>query len=284
MNRYQKEAEKLPSLSYISNSKIAAVLESPELFWARYFGGVKQKTTQAMEDGHMLHQAVLEPEVFRKNRTIHNFDSFRTKEAKMWREETLKFNPNALIMSKEEAQEVENIIEAVWAHEYAGKILAQAVTERHGYAEDPDLGLLYSRTDIHTAEGMIGDLKFVRSCNPSKFLNEQFNEGWYTQLAFYDHVDGLIHNRKNYGNRFYIAVEKNPPYIVRVFPLDKQFEKMGEIMWRKGAAKLKELLAIGGDGQRGVWFAESNSLTELTPKLWMLDSQPEFTDLISIGG
>lgn len=284
MKGYQQGPANLPSMSYLSFGKIATMLDDPAKFWAKYFKGYKKEPTAAMIQGRILHEAVLMPEEFNKNAIVHTFKDFRTNAAKDWKKETLEVNPNAIICSQEEKQEILDIVDAVRSHPRAGRILQASSLERHGYAEDGEFGLLYSRPDFITSDGIKGDLKFVQSVNDHAFRYQMFDALWHMQLCFYGHVDHLITGNENEEDKCFIVVEKEFPYVTEVKTLDRSFEGMGNILWRRGAAQIRDHLARGPNGEREVWFAKHNGLSELSPTLNMLERDEEFKQFIGIGG
>ena len=259
------------------------MLEAPAKFYARYAEGIEGHKTKAMVDGEILHEWTLRPEEFEKRVVIHRFKDFRTKAAQDWRESQ---PANALVMSEFQRDEYRKIVDRVWENSLARSLLDKARKEHHGYAKDPVTGLwLYSRPDFITTDALIGELKFVESSDYDDFLRQQFFERWYMQGGFYNMVDGLIRGEHREQNFFYIAVEKAYPHIVEVYPLGIQYEVMAERKIRKGidliAHYMKEDPAMAN---RLAWPGYVGKAKELKPTYGHLTSDPDFNDLIEIGG
>lgn len=287
VNEYRDSELTLPTLSYISNSKLQIMLDEKrgkEAFWARYFQGKKDEPTAPMIKGRMLHEAILQPELFSKNVVDCPYENFRTKEAQKWREETEKHNQNAIILKKEEKEDVLAIVDSVRSHAKAGPIIDQALKERFGYAVHPIYGVLLSRTDIHTKEGMISDLKIMSDNSRRSFAIQKYKMKWPVQLAHYDKVDGLINNRENKGNRFYITVKDEYPFTTRVYPETPTWEMMGNVEWEIGANMIREAMLESPSGDKKVWFRDSEELVEVEPELWMVNSRPEFVAAAGVTG
>jgi hypothetical protein len=288
MNCYEKEPRNLPSLSYISNSKISCMLDGQQHFHMRYFKGYRKPPTPAMVKGKQLDQAILHPQLFEKNLTNHDFKDWRTKESQKWREETMASNPNAIILGKDEIQEYRDIIDSVHSHKIAGAILKNNLQDRYGYAADDDFGLLMSALDIRTGDGLIGDLKAVNDVDLFHFTRKCYEMRWFMQLAFYQHVDKLITGNQEKDNCFFIAVDTSaPPYTTEVITFDRQttdtdFYAMGETLWRSGALKIRNMLAGGPSGERHVWIDPTHEIKKIKPELWMV-GKPEFAGLIGVG-
>lgn len=170
------------------------------------------------------------------------------------------------------------------SHPRVSEIFSNLDWRRHGYATDPDLGLLYSETDLRTKDGMIGDVKVVQSVDTSAFNAQMFYMHWYVQLGFYGHVDSLIEKRPNRGNKFFMAVEKFFPYRTRIFTLPGDYDSMAEKIWRKGAEKIVALRAEDPTfSKREVWFRESHEIVDLFPEYKHVAYHPDFRDM-NLGG
>lgn len=271
--------------AYVSRSKIACVLKSPELFFARYGEKMKDEDTASRMRGRLLHAAVLEPQRFQANRIVHRYENFKTQAARDWKQRTLLEQPNALIVSTEEAFEFDRLVERVRSHKLAGPLIANARKEHHGYAVDPESGLLlYSIPDVITDHNEVADLKFIGSADPFDFNRQQFRELWFMQLAFYNHVHSLITGEKRSENTFFIAVEDKYPHRLEVLAMDKKYEEMGEALYRQGLTDLKEFLAEDPTITNfEVWRKRSNKAKALEPEYFMLNNDPRFQHLLGIG-
>ena len=283
---YFKTQQPMDRRAYISRSKLDLAIQGLEFFFATYGEGISTPSTPGQIEGQRLHRAVLEPEEWRRNRFVHRFADMRSPEAKDWVKRIERENPGALILSPQDDLRYARIADRVLSHRMAGNLIKRARTELHGYATCPRTGaLLYSRPDIITPEGWIGDLKFCRNVDAQDFNREQERSRYFMQLAFYNYVHSLIEGVQLSGNCFWIAVEIYYPHRLRVYTMHADFEKMGNCLWNGAMDKI--LACLGADPQMKnyeVWRAESNGASELSPELWMANKDPRFMDAIAVGG
>lgn len=282
---YYLESQTKDRRAYISRAKIATMLKGPEYFFARYGENLKDEDTPARARGRLLHRAVLEPRKFQATKVVHRFDSFKTAAAREWKQRLLMEQPDAMIMSADESFEIDRLVERVRTHKLAGRLIEAARREHHGYAVDPETGLLlYSLPDVITDHDEVADLKFIGSADPFEFNRQQFREMWFMQLAFYNHVHALITGVKRSENTFFIAVEDKYPHRIEVLTMDKKYEEMGECLFRQGLADLKEFLAADPNiSNFEVWRRRSNQAKGLEPEYFMLNNDPRFQHLLGFG-
>jgi hypothetical protein len=281
---YHSSALPIDRRNYISKAKIHLALNGMEKYFSVYGEGLRMPETEAMLRGRRLHQAVLEPELFRRNRFISKFENMNTEAAKAWAKQKLREYPDAKIMSLSEDLELNRLIDRVMSHPMAGPLIAKAMKEKHGYAKCPRTGLtLYSRPDIVTAEREIAELKFVKSVDEFQFTRQQFSERWNMQLAFYNHVDGLINGERIIGNCFYIAVDPVYPHPIRVFTLSPVFEQMGDVLVEEGIDKIQECLEKDPEMRNFEhWRTASYRASEIRPEYWMLNNDERFKKFIQL--
>lgn len=282
---YFTEAHKLDRKAYISRAKISSALEGMEYFFAEYREGIKRPVTPKMELGRKLHFMTLEREAFLRSRVIHRFDDLRSAKAQEWLKRINIEQPGATIMSLEDARRYDRIVDRIMSHKLAGRLIATAIKERHGYARCPDTGaLLYSRPDIKTPEGEIAELKFVQSADPFRFNRQQYQMRWFMQLAFYNYVDGLIEGERRRDNLLYIAVEDDYPHRLEVLPLDPDFEKMGNVLWMSGRDKILHCLRQDPNMENfEVWRQDSLKPKTLKPELFMINNDERFHGPMATG-
>lgn len=280
---YYKAPFMIDRRSYISNAKIQSILEAPAKFFARYGEGVEPKKTAAMEEGAILHEWALRPDEFERRVIIHRFKDFRTKESQEWKKNQAR---DALIMNEHERDKYRKIVDRLYENPLARDLLSKSKRESHGYANDPETGsLLYSRPDFNTTDEIIGELKFVASSEPDAFQRQQFNEGWFIQGGFYNYVDGLIRGEHRPQNFLYIAVEKLYPHITEIYPLGEVYEEMAMRKIRKGITLITEYMQKDPAlANRSMWPGYVGKAKELVPTYPQLASDPEFYDLIDLGG
>lgn len=283
---YFDKQQPMDRLGYVSKNKVAIALRGLEFFFTVYGEGKPMPETDALREGRMLHEAILEPELWRRNKQVYRMASNKSQEFRDWEKRVLREYPGSHIMSLQESLRYDRIIDKVMSHKMAGDLIRRAVKECHGYAVCPRTGAqLYSRPDIITPEGWMGELKFVKCIDQFEFNREQFKYKWFMQLAFYNFVDGEIRKRRLQGNCFYIAVEPFHPHRVFVHTLSSDFEKMGNIDWNEGMDKINACLKIDPQMRNyEVWRALSNRAAELKPEMWMMNNDERYRAAMAIGG
>lgn len=283
---YFQKAQPLDRRSYVSKAKLELALKGLEYFFAAYGEGIFQESTAAQVEGQRLHKAVLEPEEWRRTKFVHRYENFYSSEAKAWKQRVERENPGALIMSPMESLRYDRVVDRIMSHPLAGDLIRRSRTELHGYAKCPRTGaLLYSRPDILTPEGWIGDLKFVRNVDEFDFNRAQDRERWHMQLAFYNHVHALLTGQELSGNCFWIAVEPYYPHRLNVFTMKADFEKKGNVYWNLALDKI--LACLKQDPLMKnfeVWRAHSYRARELEPEPWMVMNDPLVMEQIAVGG
>lgn len=281
-NEYRARRLNLPRTGYISFSKIKTVLQAPEYLWAEYGMGRARDASPEMLESKRIDLLLLEPDTYRRMVVVDHSDNPWSAETRRLKAECKE--AGKILITAKQHQEDLDLQESVMSHPKVADIFANLDWRRHGYATDPELGLLYSETDLRTKDGMIGDIKAVKSVDRDAFNAQVFYMQWYVQLGFYGHVDSLIEKRVNRGNKFFVAVEKFFPYRTRIFTLPGDYDSMADKIWRKGAEKIAALRSEDPTfSKRDVWFRESHEIVDLFPEYKHVAYHPDFRD-IQLGG
>lgn len=283
---YFKERIDCDRKQYISRNKLDLALDGLEFFYTAYGEGIFPESTTAQIEGQRLHKAILEPLEWRRTKFVHRYENLYAPEAKAWVQRVERENPGCLIMSVHQSLKYDRIVERVMSHKLAGALIKNSRTELHGYAKCPRTGAwLYSRPDIITPQGWIGDLKFCRNVDEKQFNRDQFASRWYMQLAFYNFVHRLITGENLSGNCFWLAVEIKYPHRIRVHTMDTDYEKMGESSWTRAMDEILECLQKDPEMKNyEVWREKSNYAGAIRPEAWMAMSDQRFVDAIGTGG
>lgn len=267
---------------YLSNAKISLMLDSPGKYFARYGEGFKKEPTQAMIRGRMLHDAILRPDEFAAKCHTHTFKDFRTKAAQDWRSSILEKDPEAYILDAEGKEEIQRVVDSVYADPLVADLLKEGLNERFGYAELSGISAL-SRPDLVTKRGIIADLKIVRSVDAVKFNRQAFYEDWYIQLGFYNTVHGLISGRHSNQNACFIAVEAEYPHKVKVFTLSAKYEEMAETKIMKGIELIKMFMEKDPEFKnKRLWMEYDSGVVELEPTYGFISGDSDFSELIEL--
>lgn len=283
---YFQEPLPLDRRAYASKAKLELALQGLEYFFAAYGEGIFTPSTAKQVEAQRLHMAVLERDRWRRLKFVHRFESLKEPKAQEWVRRVQRENPGAVILNPYEDTRYQRIVDRVLSHPKAGAFIRDGRTELHGYARCPRTGmLLYSRPDVVTKQGWVGDLKFVDSVDDQAFNRAQYRNRWFLQLAFYNFVHGLITGEHVLENCFWIAVEHEYPHRVQVFTMEVDFEKMGLALMNHALDLVQECLAKDPEMKNfEVWRAHSYKARKLAPEPWMAMNNPLLMDAVSVGG
>ena len=191
----------------ISKSGLDKIAQSPAHF------RTATKETDAMRIGRIVHEYILEG---KQNYVLSQFDSFRTKDAREWRDaQTLP------ILTEQQRQEVFKMAMAVHKHEAVKKLLYNGQAEQTILFTEPTTGAACRcRPDYITKDNFILDLKTTDDASPAAFARSVRKYRYDVQAAFY--LDGVEYATGIRPEHFYfIAVEKSAPFGVGVYELSE---------------------------------------------------------------
>lgn len=187
-----------------------------------------------------------------------------------WQQFSLMANGKQTISAEDHATLV-GVSQAVHAHPFASKLLAQGVSEttvifdREVCGETIRCKCRPDRTPAVQMRTLI-DLKTCEDASYDGFLRSCLKWGYVTQAAFY--LDGYNSQRPDGDEEMdtfcFIAAEKKPPYRVEVYTLDADF-----VAWGRG--EYMRLLAIERQCRNaGSWPAYQNAgADELLMPAWL---------------
>jgi len=209
------------------------------------WGNTKEKVpTAAMQLGSVVHILALEPEKASELIAVSEFDSFRTKEARSWRDEQI--SEGLIVMSAAEYAVAEKI---------AGNALAcikEAVgcpykveKELHGEFNDVAVCGLVDIVPDHY-DTLLWDLKTCSSIGNEHHLQKTiFDNGYHTQGALY--LDLNNHKQAEKGNHVgfgFIFVETSYPYEATYVTLSLESLVAGRQSYIQLVERWKELLDV----------------------------------------
>lgn len=196
----------------VSASHLHQVARSCLHYWARYVTKVPElvKPTAAMTMGSLVHCAVLEPGELLKRYGIA--PDRRTRRGK---ETAAAMQANGIEpVSESDLQQAQRMASAVRRHPVAAELLQQGQPETSIWWDDPETGLRCKCRPDWINGRICVDLKTTTDASPRGFAKSVANFRYHVQDAHYM-ACGLF-------DRFiFIAVEKEPPYAVACYHLDR---------------------------------------------------------------
>lgn len=167
------------------------------------------------------------------------------------------------------ADEVNAMVEAVLAHPLARSLFEQSgLPEVSLFGRDPDSGVnMRCRfdylPDFTVDEPCAVDLKTARDASPEGFAKAVAEHRYDIQEEFYLLLYAIVTGDFTMPMRF-VVVEKEPPYLVGVYPLAQEFLEMG----RKKVREALDLYAACTTAD--VWPGYPLNPDPLQPPTWLM--------------
>ncbi|MCF6304383.1 MAG: PD-(D/E)XK nuclease-like domain-containing protein [Rhodobacteraceae bacterium] len=169
----------------ISSSGLRDIMKAPQYFWR--FSNLNpdaypRKVSPAMTFGRAAHAVLLGDEVFEDKFVVSHYDSFRSKEAKDWRADMIKFGKEVLTAAdmvhiNEMSKNLNNepIIQAG---------LLEGDTEVSMIWQDRETGVwLKARPDLLPSSGFTSDLKTTTTADPKACFYKTRDMRYDMQMA-----------------------------------------------------------------------------------------------------
>lgn len=233
----------IPSKSYhadwlhaVNKSTLYKMLDCPARY--RYALDNRKAPTPDMALGSLCHTMVFEPEKFAEEFAVEPEFNKRTKEGK---EEAANFalvNADRIIVTSEQLDKARDIAQSVRAHDLAMEIIDGCTFEDSILFTDEPTGILCKvRPDGLRlgAGGVICDLKTTRELR--RFVWDARDLGYLFQAAFYQ-AGVLAVTGELYPFKF-IAVEKEPPYLVQIYTVSDNTMSLAYATVRQSLELLK---------------------------------------------
>jgi hypothetical protein len=232
-----------------SHSQMEVFLEDPALFHGRFItGAYPREESKDFDIGTIAHQAILAPNGVNDVLAIIPTSVLSEKgerRGKAWQEWSAA-NADKIQMKRSEAEGVIRIVDAVFANEFAVKLLeADGPVEHTILWDDEETGLeCRCRPDkISHYDGycVITDIKTCRSVQPRQFSRAMWDYGYHRQAAWY--WDGVERYADVPVNAFmFIAIQKTPAYTCIVTELPMTAVQLGRDQNRVLRHELKRSL------------------------------------------
>jgi len=213
----------------ISNSGLKLVGEkSVNHFLHRQKEPVDRK---ALRKGQAVHTFMLEGQdkferEFKWPKTSRE-DDRRTREGKAWLAENE--NGDAVILRRNEVEEVHAMCTALAGHPMANRILRQMEGQREVsfFAEDRVFGCeTRCRADLLMDRMELVDLKTTRDASPEAFARSIARYGYDHQWAFYDRVIEAVTGERTTAF-IIVCVENEAPHEVAIYQLEQDWLDRG---------------------------------------------------------
>ena len=272
----------------------ALAIQTPAHYWAKYEDLSREKTepTPAMRLGTLIHQVILEPELFDRSYIVLPEDAPRRPtekqlEAKQPRDgtaarEAWDYHQRAAkwwevfdaLHGKKEALTnadwllVTGVRDSLMSHPIAGPLLAADGIAEQAMFFDAVPGIEGKcKPDYITADGWVLDLKSCLNASPKGFRKQAYDLGYDIQAHYY--LKGCSANRITTRGFLFLAVEKTKPFAAAVY-------QASPMMLEMGAKRTEKALALLADcRENDQWPGYPEEIMPLDPPAWLLDGRPE---------
>lgn len=222
----------------ISKTGLDKIRKSPAHFkeWTKN----PPEPTPAMVIGQRCHTAILESHDFLRNLVLQPEINKRTKAGKEEWEAFQKANEGKIIVKKDEFDQIQGIVNAVYSHPIASEILRDGKAEQSIIWEDEETGIACRcRPDYLRNDDVFVDVKTTVDASFREFQRSVAKFRYHVQSAFY--MDG-INQHRDVKNFILIAVEKTPPFGIGIYHLDLGTVEEGRKQYREDLTTYAECL------------------------------------------
>lgn len=225
----------------LSKTKLWRLLSRTPAYY-KYVEEHGEPETAAMIFGSALHKMALEPNEFSKEYVIAPpIIDRRTKDGKAAYAEWLNQAGDRAIISADDMADIMWICESIRHNELAA-YLTYGEVETSYYWQDESTNLpLQVRPDcfkVVNGRGVIVDLKTCNSADTNSFMRMALNLGYDMQAAMYK--AGVEQELGIECDFVFLAVEKEPPYMINILQPDVYFMEHGEDRFRQALDLYKE--------------------------------------------
>lgn len=219
--------------TYLSSSDLRRILRSPA-----HYRAPSAPPTQAQEIGTLVHEKLLEPELWQKSRRPSLKIDRRTKEGKAladW-QASQEAELGIKFVSEDLYNQVETLAHSVNASLGSTGLLTGGVAELSGFTELSGVNIRI-RPD-YLKDDVIVDLKTCQDARPEAFVRSIFQYGYDVQASLYCAAAASIDGKQR---RFvWIAIEKEAPFGVCIYEATPEVLARGRRLYEQAIEIYKQ--------------------------------------------
>lgn len=243
----------------LSSSSLKKILRSP----AHYKYG-EHKSSLAMAFGTMVHEAILEPELFQEKYAIMPKIDKRTKAGKaeyaLW-----CTNMQSMIPIDQKQNDIINgITEQFNENKYCKRLTKNSTNELAAFTHDPETDLLLkAKADIlhHSKIYAIADIKTCEDARSAAASKAVFNYRYDLSAAFYMDIFSEVLDKK-VSSFVWAFIEKTSPYGIKTYMLNDGVYERGCELYRRALTTYKECL------DKDEWPCYAENLDDVSLPVW----------------
>ena len=232
------------ALDAVNWSTLAAMADSPAHYQHALRAG--RKDTAALRIGRLIDVLTFTPEAASERVAVSPYDSFRTNEAKVWRDGCIAAGME--VFTADEYADAQALADAARAHPAARAYLDRGRFQVPMVWTDPTTGLLCKGlADLVCGDGghtFLIDGKSARTADRRVWLSEVARRRYHCQLAHY-RAGCRIALGFDPDDVGHIVCEKGAPYDIGVFLYDRATIDQGAEDVRKLLERVAECRAAG---------------------------------------
>jgi hypothetical protein len=261
-----EQYHKHPSLG---SSMLKVMLESPKLFHAHFIEKkMERKETHALSFGSAIHLALLEPKVFLERYAIEPDVRRNTNVYKEWRAAVLANDPAAVIVSQDDMDNLNGMVESVMKHRDASAMLKKGIPERSIYNEVRMGDVVVqgrARPDWLHDNGDLIDLKTTRDAGFHSFRKDIWDYRYDVSAAWYHRIVELEYGQKPDRYFWWVVVEKTRPWDVCVYRANDVVMEKGLLGWQKAITLYTDCM------KSGKWPGKQDAAQDIDLPIWALN-------------
>lgn len=266
----EPEYRKLPAVNW---STLSAMADSPAHYQEALRNG--RKDTPALRMGRIIDTLTFTPERAGERIAVSPFDSFRTAEARLWRDRQIADGRE--VVTADDLAEAQALADAVRAHPVARAYLERGRFQVPMIWTDPPTGLrCKGLADLVCDYGQtfLIDGKSARTADKRRYLSEVAERRYHCQLAHYRQGCRLA---LGFDPQViaHIVCEKGAPYDVGVLRFDPAIIDQGEADVRALLERVAECRAA--DHWPGRYPDEQHITPDEMPGWMFGEGDPEIT-------
>ncbi len=184
--------------------------------------GLRDLDTPAMAFGRAFDCSVFEPEAFSMLYVVQpDFGDCRGKENRQQRDAWRLANTDKTALDQEDARLIDNMTASIRRHSLRRALEGGSAQVTMSWTDAATGVNCKGRADYHLPSlALAVDLKTTEDASPRGFTRSISKYGYHRQEAFYRR--GFAAAGQDLDQFLFVAVEKTPPYAVKVYAIDDQ--------------------------------------------------------------
>lgn len=229
--------------SYLSKSVLFELKDSTPKAWRD--SPRQYASSDAITFGSAVDCKILTPDLFGEEFVVSPFDSFRSKEAREWKED--QASKGVTIISEERLFDIAKAKIAVADHPIAGPMLDLTRGKSQNIEIGEIRGVKFKCMMDFIEEGAdyLTDLKTIRKVDKKTIEKHSFEFGYHVQAAIYRKLYNLNHPEDQRQGFRFVWVSSSAPFEVAVTEMPESDIQLGEAV---AAELLAELIECTNSG------------------------------------